>query len=247
MGEQISADSYTPRQRSVYRRRLEDELEFFDRHLQEAEFVSHGTIGLELELNLVDAEMRPHANNQAVLERLGDEFQSEIGAYNVELNHPPLSIAGDGLTKLEEGLSRRHKEVSEAAEAAGSTVAMIGTLPTMTSKFLKNPAWMTPENRYAGLNNSIMDTRGELVHLNLWREATATTSRTSPPNPPAPPSSSTCRFPPRALPTRGTRPRRSLACKPRCPRTPRSLWGTGSGTNRASPCSSSPSIRAPRS
>ena len=118
MGEQISADSYTPRQRSVYRRRLEDELELFDRHLQEAEFVSHGTIGLELELNLVDAEMRPHANNQAVLERLGDEFQSEIGAYNVELNHPPLSIAGDGLTKLEEGLSRRLKEVSEAAEAA---------------------------------------------------------------------------------------------------------------------------------
>ena len=170
MGEQISADSYTPRQRSVYRRRLEDELELFDRHLQEAEFVSHGTIGLELELNLVDAEMRPHANNQAVLERLGDEFQSEIGAYNVELNHQPLSIAGDGLTKLEEGLSRRLKEVSEAAEAAGSTVAMIGTLPTMTSKFLKNPAWMTPENRYAGLNNSIMDTRGELVHLNLWRE-----------------------------------------------------------------------------
>ena len=170
MGEQISADSYTPRQRSVYRRRLEDELELFDRHLPEAEFVSHGTIGLELELNLVDAEMRPHANNQAVLERLGDEFQSEIGAYNVELNHQPLSIAGDGLTKLEEGLSRRLKEVSEAAEAAGSTVAMIGTLPTMTSKFLKNPAWMTPENRYAGLNNSIMDTRGELVHLNLWRE-----------------------------------------------------------------------------
>lgn len=170
MGEQISSDSYTPRQRSVYRRRLEDELEVFDRHLQEAEFVSHGTIGLELELNLVDKHMRPHSNNQAVLERLGDEYQSEIGAYNVELNHPPLSIDGDGLVKLEEGLRRRLTEVSQAAEDAGSHLAMIGTLPTMTSRFLQADTWMTPENRYAGLSKSIMDTRGELVHLNLWRE-----------------------------------------------------------------------------
>ena len=170
MGEQISADSYTPRQRSVYRRRLEEELEVFDRHLQEAEFVSHGTIGLELELNLVDEAMLPHANNQAVLERLGDEYQSEIGAYNVELNHPPLSIGGDGLIQLEHGLSQRLDAVHAAASAAGSQVAMIGTLPTMTSKFLQETEWMTPENRYAGLSNSIMDTRGELVHLNLWRE-----------------------------------------------------------------------------
>ena len=69
MGDAISSESYTPRQRTTYRRRLEDELERFDRHLQGAEFVDHGTIGLELELNLVDDAMRPHPNNQAVLAR----------------------------------------------------------------------------------------------------------------------------------------------------------------------------------
>ena len=62
MGEQVSADSYTPRQRTVYRQKLEEELEAFDRHLQEAEFTDQGTIGLELELNLVDDQMQPHPN-----------------------------------------------------------------------------------------------------------------------------------------------------------------------------------------
>ena len=170
MGDAVSSESYTPRQRTTYRRRLEDELERFDRHLQASEFVDHGTIGLELELNLVDDAMKPHPNNQAVLALLGDEYQSEIGAYNVEMNHPPLSIAGDGLDRLAEGVAKRLATVREAAERAGSHLATIGTLPTMTSQFLDSDAWMTQENRYAGLNNSILESRGELVKIDLRGE-----------------------------------------------------------------------------
>lgn len=170
MGDQISADHYTPRQRTVYRRQLEEELEAFDRHLQEAEFIDRGTIGLELELNLVDDAMQPHPNNQRVLEGLSDEYQAEVGQFNVELNHPPLSINGDGLAVLEVGLTERLGEVKRAAREAGSTVAMIGTLPTLSTQFLEDPIWMTPENRYAGLNRSVMESRGELVQMQLWRE-----------------------------------------------------------------------------
>ena len=170
MGEQVSADSYTPRQRTVYRQKLEEELEAFDRHLQEAEFTDQGTIGLELELNLVDDQMQPHPNNQAVLAGLSDEYQSEIGQFNVELNHPPLPIAGDGLAELEQGLKQRFSEVVTAANAAGSQVVMVGTLPTLSTQFLEGPNWMTPENRYAGLENSVMESRGELVNVDLWRE-----------------------------------------------------------------------------
>ena len=170
MGDAVSRDSYTPRQRTVYRRQLEEELEAFDRHLQESEFISKGTIGLELELNLVDDKMQPHPNNQAVLANLSDEYQAEVGQFNVELNHPPLAIAGDGLSQLEEGLKQRLDDVHTAANKAGSTVAMIGTLPTLTTEFLEDPVWMTPENRYAGLNNSVMESRGELVQMSLWRD-----------------------------------------------------------------------------
>ena len=170
MGDAVSSESYTPRQRTTYRRRLEDELERFDRHLQEATFVDHGTIGLELELNLVDDAMQPHPNNQAVLGVLDEEYQSEIGAYNVEMNHPPLSIEGDGLARLADGVAERLNTVRDAAEKAGSHLAMVGTLPTMTSQFLDSDGWMTQENRYAGLNNSILESRGELVKIDLKRD-----------------------------------------------------------------------------
>lgn len=170
MGDAVSTESYTPRQRTRYRQHLMDDLEVFDRHLQEAEFISHGTIGLELELNLVDEDMQPSRCNTEVLAELSDEYQSEIGSFNVEMNHPPLSIAGKGLKDLEQGLNERLDTVRAAAAKAGADVAMMGSLPTITTEFLQNPGWMTNENRYKALSNSVMESRGELVHIDLERE-----------------------------------------------------------------------------
>lgn len=170
MGEALSSDTYTPRQRTSYRRHLMDDLEVFDRHLQEAEFISHGTIGLELELNLVDEQMQPSLCNEAVLKQLTDEYQSEIGGYNVELNHPPLSIAGRGLEELATGLAERLETVRKAAAGADAKVAMIGTLPSVTTDFLSDPSWVTDENRYRALSNTVVEARGELVHIDFDRD-----------------------------------------------------------------------------
>lgn len=167
MGDSVSSDTYTPHQRTRYREHLAKDLEIFDRHLQRSEFDDQGTIGLELELNLVDRDMQPHPVNSAVLENLSDEYQSELGSFNVELNHPPLSVAGDGLGQLHRGLSNRLDAVRAAAAKAGTTVAMIGTLPTLTTKFLEDPGWMTPENRYRALNNAVVGARGELVRIDV--------------------------------------------------------------------------------
>lgn len=170
MGEAVSTDTYTPQQRTRYRQQLNNDLEVFDRHLQKAEFGNRGTIGLELELNLVDEDMQPARKAPEVLEQLSDEYQSEIGMYNVEMNHPPLSVAGDGLRQLHEGITSRLDTVRAAAANVGAQVAMIGTLPTVTPEFLSDPSWMVPENRYRGLNNAIMQSRGELVHIDLSNE-----------------------------------------------------------------------------
>ncbi|MDK8577184.1 glutamate-cysteine ligase family protein [Corynebacterium pseudodiphtheriticum] len=167
MGDAVNSESYTPRQRTRYRQRLIDDLEVFDRHLQQAEFIDQGTIGLELELNLVDKNMQPKTCNGDVLAALDDEYQSEIGAYNVEMNHPPLSISGTGLQELEDGLNQRLNTVRMAANKADAEVAMIGTLPSVTTEFLEDPAWMTSENRYKALSNSVLESRGELVHIEL--------------------------------------------------------------------------------
>lgn len=165
MGDTVSTDYYTPQQRSRYRRLLGEDLEIFDRHLQSAEFSAASTIGFELELNLVDDDMQPARRNRDVLSHLSDEYQSEIGAYNLELNHPALAVGGRGLEELHTGITDRLEEIREAAAQSGTHVAMIGTLPTVTADFLRDPSWMTPENRYRALSNAIMESRGELVRI----------------------------------------------------------------------------------
>ena len=170
MGDAVSSHTYTPKQRTHYRERLQRDLELFDHHLQEAQFMDEGSIGLELELNLVDDEMQPAPIGEQVLEELSDEYQSEIGSFNIEMNHPPLSISGDGLQKLHAGLDERLNTAREAARKAGANVAMIGTLPTLTTEFLSDPKWMTQENRYRALSNAVMEARGELVRIDIARQ-----------------------------------------------------------------------------
>lgn len=170
MGDQVSLDSYTPQQRTRYRERLMQDLELFDNHLQHSSFDDKGTIGLELELNLVNDQMEPATTGRKVLENLSDEYQSEIGAFNVELNLPPQSIEGEGLLELQTELYNRLATVREAAKNADSHVAMVGTLPTLTTEFLSAEGWMTGENRYRALSNTIMEKRGELVHIDIARE-----------------------------------------------------------------------------
>ncbi|WP_080792823.1 glutamate-cysteine ligase family protein [Corynebacterium pacaense] len=167
MGESVSSDRYTPRQRTQYRQLLAEDLEIFDRHLQRSDFDDHGSIGLELELNLIDSDMQPARLNREVLAGLDEEFQSEIGSFNVEMNHPPLSVQGDGLKRLEAGLVSRLNQVRASAATQGAGVAMIGTLPTITPEFLGDGLWMTQENRYNALNNAVMESRGELVHIDI--------------------------------------------------------------------------------
>ncbi len=167
MGDAVSTDTFTPNERSLYRERLYEDLERFDRHLSTQPFQEGSSIGLELELNLVNEHMAPALKNEEVLARLSDEFQSEIGAFNIELNHPPLEVSGNGLLRLQEGVTERLAAAEEAARAAGCRVAMIGTLPTMTEQILGQPGWMTPENRYRALSNAIIASRGELIRIEL--------------------------------------------------------------------------------
>ncbi|MCT2181767.1 glutamate-cysteine ligase family protein [Brevibacterium casei] len=163
----MSSKRYTPEERTLYREKLAENLELFDTYLRHAEFKSAGTIGLELELNLIDEDNQPSLRNKDVLGDLDDEYQSEIGGFNLELNHPVLQVAGRGLKTLEAGVADRLAKAQRAAADKGLRIASIGTLPTLTTQFLKEDPWMTEENRYEALSNSVIDARGEFVKIEL--------------------------------------------------------------------------------
>lgn len=167
MGEAVTSDHYTPQQRTRYRQYLAEDLEIFDHHLQESEFDDQGTIGLELELNVVDENMDPAFSGPDILAALDSEYQTEIGTFNLELNHPPLAVTGSGLRDLERGITERLERVRQAANRYGARPVMIGTLPTLRTDHLEDPACIVPENRYRGLSNAVLASRGEMVSIDV--------------------------------------------------------------------------------
>lgn len=61
-------------------------------------------VGLEIELNLVDRELRPSMTNESALSVTTEAFQSELGRFNIELNVDPRPLHGDHLRQLEDNL-----------------------------------------------------------------------------------------------------------------------------------------------
>jgi gamma-glutamyl:cysteine ligase YbdK (ATP-grasp superfamily) len=122
-------------------------------------------IGLEVELNLVDADMLPSMTNTAVLDALDDpSFTTELGQQNIELNVPPRPLAGNSALELEKDLRTYLAKAGAKAKDLGSTLAMIGILPTLTHDHF-DQKWLTTGARYSRLNDQIFAARGEQTEL----------------------------------------------------------------------------------
>ncbi|MFN8081667.1 MAG: glutamate--cysteine ligase [Kineosporiaceae bacterium] len=169
MGDEVQEITYTREQRLRYREKVQLCLDVFERMLSSATFDARKPLtGLEVELNLVDAGYQPHLGNIAVLEEIADPaFQTELGAYNIELNVPPRSLAADSYPLLEDDLRASLNEAESKANRRGAHIVMVGILPTLMVEHLQGDAWMSPSARYAALNNSILSARGEDIHLDI--------------------------------------------------------------------------------
>lgn len=171
MGAEVSKKTFTRAQRTTYRERLNQNLETFETFLADGHFAASGTIGLELELNLANRDFTPAMRNAEVLESIADEaFQTEIGAFNIELNHPALDVAGRGLRELEESLRTQLNRADARADAAGTDLLMTGILPTLQAEQLQDKDWMSAGKRYAALNTSVLQARGEDVLIDIAGE-----------------------------------------------------------------------------
>jgi hypothetical protein len=169
MGEEVSGTRFSRLHRRRYREKVHLCLDVFTDLLATTVFETERTsIGLEIEFNLVDGAQRPFLDNRTVLRTIHDPvFQPELGAFNIELNLPPQPLSGDGLFELELALQRSLCLAEKSAVRHGAHVVMVGILPTLLPEHLRGEAWMTPSNRYAALNDSILAARGEDLHLDI--------------------------------------------------------------------------------
>ena len=163
MGEEVTAQSYTR-----YREKVRQNLDVFERMLAQSSFeFERPMTGLEIELNLVDKDYQPLFANAEVLEEIADpDYQTELARYNIELNVPPRPLPGDAALHLEDELRASLNRADEAAHKRGAHIVAVGILPTLMPEHFEGE-WISANNRYTALNDSIFYARGEDIYLDI--------------------------------------------------------------------------------
>ncbi len=168
MGVEVSSATFTREQRVNFRQKVLLDLDVFERMLEESRFdFTRPQMGLEIELSLVDGDLAPALINQSVLEDLQDsDFQSEVGRYNIEINVPPRPMAGDQAVRLERWLSTSLRHAGDTAREYGARVVATGIIPTLQADIFDGD-WLSLGVRYRGLNDSVLNERGEGMQLDI--------------------------------------------------------------------------------
>ncbi len=168
MGVEVEAKTYSREERQRYREKVRQNLDVFERMLASSRFeFERPMTGMELELNLVDEQFQPRFANLEVLAAIADsDFQTELAQYNIEMNVSPRPLPGDSALELEEDLRRSLNNAETKAHQAHARIVPIGILPTIMPEHFEGD-WITANNRYTALNDSIFYARGEDIYLDI--------------------------------------------------------------------------------
>src|SRR3954452_19420159 len=106
MGKDLADRKFSREDRAQYRQKVLRCLDVFARMLEGVVFDTENRLtGLEIEINLMDADGEPAMRNAEILTDLADPtFKTELGQFNLELNALPRAIDGDGFGDYERDL-----------------------------------------------------------------------------------------------------------------------------------------------
>lgn len=172
MGEDVSRQDFTGDDRVRFRSQVSRGTEAIARMLAEGLFTDQGQppeplLGMEVELNLIDAAANPSMANAEVLEAIADpDYQTELGQFNIEINVSPRPFVGGDTVSLEQGLRTSLNRADAAAATTGNHLVMIGMLPTLNTDHFAHH-WISANPRYDLLNGQIFAARGEDLELDI--------------------------------------------------------------------------------
>ncbi len=168
MGEDVERRTFTREDRQQFRDKVHRCLDVLARMLATSQFdFERPMTGMEVELNLVDAEGRPALRNAEVLRRIDDPaFQTELGQFNLEINVPPRSLLGQGARLYEDDVRAQLNAAEAMAHEAAAGIVMIGILPTLQPDHLTAGA-ISANPRYALLDEQMLLARGEDLHIDI--------------------------------------------------------------------------------
>jgi gamma-glutamyl:cysteine ligase YbdK (ATP-grasp superfamily) len=168
MGRDIQPIKISGEDRRQYRDKLQRSLEVLARMLREHLFDAEpATVGLEIELNLVDSHGAPSMQNADVLDAIADPaWATELGQFNLEINVPPRRLEGDSLAGLEEEIRGSLNDADAKARGIGNRLVMIGILPTLREDDLHEGV-LSANARYRVINEQIFAARGEDMRIEI--------------------------------------------------------------------------------
>jgi gamma-glutamyl:cysteine ligase YbdK (ATP-grasp superfamily) len=168
MGRDIRAVNVSDEERRIYGDRLERSLDVLARMLRDRMFEDGpARVGLEIELDLVGAQLAPAMRSEQVLDAVIDPiWGTELGRFNLEINVPPRQLAGPVLAELEEQLRTSLNAANQKARGADSQLIMVGILPTLGERHMSANT-ISPNARYQMLNEQILAERGEDLRIRI--------------------------------------------------------------------------------
>src|SRR5215467_3106677 len=166
MGRDVPSITVTHQDRRAYREKVRLCLDVFARMLRESRFDSEPRqVGIEMEVNIVDADGLPAMTNTTVLAAIADPiWASELGRFNLEINVPPRQLAAEALGVLEDDIRTRLAHACGRAEGTGSRLVTIGILPTLRQVDVTAES-MSANPRFQLLNEQMIAARGEDMRI----------------------------------------------------------------------------------
>lgn len=138
MGDRMETSALVVGHEHEVQRRLQRCVAALQRMVDDGWFDAHeDTIGMEVELDLVDPLGRPRLVNDAVLARLDRlDMQHELGQFNVELNLAPRRLQGRALYDSERDLADVLDGSRARIEQLGTRLVAVGMLATLSAEQL---------------------------------------------------------------------------------------------------------------
>ncbi|HKU40658.1 MAG TPA: hypothetical protein VJR89_21000, partial [Polyangiales bacterium] len=152
MGTEIQQERFTESDHRRFKARLLDAMSALERLIARPGFgLGERSIGAELELFLIDAAGRPFPVNEQVEHAAQSPLITpELGAFSIELNTPPVKLAGQPFSGLREHMSRAWGDIAREAEARGARVVPVSILPTFRPEDFSRQS-ITDRPRYRAL------------------------------------------------------------------------------------------------
>ncbi len=133
MGVEINKEHFSKAERALFATRLRSGIVALESLLKRPGFgLGKRTVGLELELFLVDEQKRAKSVGRDIAKLANcPSITPEIGRFDIELSTEPVTLAGTPFSLLRANLRNVEAKVQECAAKVGARAVPVSVLPTL--------------------------------------------------------------------------------------------------------------------